>query len=194
MIGKILLDKFGVTEFLGRDITKKKVANIPTFNESTYNDLIAQLNTLENDPVQVDLYLKAHGLNEVEELKNYILNNNIKRDSVNNLIQTQNYKNIADQAHGFKGVKNAINKYNAGITQTDFDTEKFVSTVNLANPSLGKYLSSLKDANGQYRKADAGLNGYAGSLITAAAKTVALQAATMALNTAIYMGISFVIS
>ena len=110
------------------------------------------------------------------------------------MIQTQHYKNIADQAHGFKGVKNAINKYNAGITQTDFDTEKFVSTVNLANPSLGKYLSSLKDANGQYRKADAGLNGYAGSLITAAAKTVALQAATMALNTAIYMGISFVIS
>ena len=110
------------------------------------------------------------------------------------MIQTQHYKNIADQAHGFKGVKNAINKYNAGITQTDFDTEKFVSTVNLANPSLGKYLSSLKDANGQYRKADAGLNGYAGSLITATAKTVALQAATMALNTAIYMGISFVIS
>ena len=153
-----------------------------------------EINNIEKYPVQVDLYLKAHGLNEVEELKNYILNNNIKRDSVNNLIQTQNYKNIADQAHGFKGVKNAINKYNAGITQTDFDTEKFVSTVNLANPSLGKYLSSLKDANGQYRKADAGLNGYAGSLITAAAKTVALQAATMALNTAIYMGISFVIS
>ena len=77
MIGKILLDKFGVTEFLGRDITKKKVANIPTFNESTYNDLIAQLNTLENDPVQVDLYLKAHGLDNVEELKDYILNNEI---------------------------------------------------------------------------------------------------------------------
>ena len=115
------------------------MANIPTFNESTYNDLIAQLNTLENDPVQVDLYLKAHGLNEVEELKNYILNNNIKRDSVNNLIQTQNYKNIADQAHGFKGVKNAINKYNAGITQADFDTEKFVSTISSGNPSLGKY-------------------------------------------------------
>ena len=123
MIRKILLDKFGTTEFLDGDITAKKVDINPSLNESGYNKLVAKLNAIEKDPVQVDLYLKTHGLDKVEGLKDYILNNDIKQDSVNNLIQTQNYKNIADQAHGFLGVKKAIDAYK--------NTEKYTYKTNV---------------------------------------------------------------
>lgn len=193
MIGKTILDSIGWTEKLGGTI-QPKIKPIVEMNTTQFDEFKAYLDKIEKDPVQVDLYLKAHGLEQVEGLKDYILNNDIKQGSVNNLIQTQNYKNIANQAHGFKGIKKALDEYNAGITKAGFNTEKFVSTISSSNSSFGNYLSSLKDANGQYHKADIGLGGYAGSLITATAKTVALQAATMALNTAISMGISFVIS
>ena len=103
--------------FLNGEIVAKKVDIIPTLNESKYNKLVAKLNALEKDPVQVDLYLKAHGLEQVEGLKDYILNNDIKQDSVNELITKQNYKNTANQAYGIMGVNTAIKEYNKGIKE-----------------------------------------------------------------------------
>lgn len=145
------------------------------------------LESLEKDPVQVDLYLKTHGLDKVEGLKDYILNNDIKQDSVNNLIQTQNYKNIASQAHGFIGVRKAIDEYNKGIKNGSLNTEKFNTTISQSNSSFGKYLTGLKGTK-------AGMGNYAASLVTATAKTFALKTATMALNMITSLAVSSMVS
>ena len=124
MIGKIVLDKIGITNKLGGEIVKKVqiISDFP--NETKFNHFKSEIDRLEKDPVQVDLYLKTHGLDKVEGLKDYILNNDIKQDSVNNLIQTQNYKNIADQAPGILGVKKALDSYNEGIISYILSTKK----------------------------------------------------------------------
>lgn len=166
-------------------LLQKKIDIIPTLDELKFDKLVAKLNAIEKDPVQVDLYLKTHGLEQVEGLKDYILNNDIKQDSVNNLIQTQNYKNIANQAHGFTGVNAAIKEYNK-LTDTASRT-KLAETISTTNTSLGNYLTGLNGAS-------AGMGSYASSLATATAKTFALQAATMAMNTAATMGISVLVT
>lgn len=174
-----------MTEKLDGEITKK-ITIIPNFpNEAKFNQFKAELDALEKDPVQVDLYLKAHGLEQVEGLKDYILNNEIKQNSVNELITQQNFQNIAKQASGFKGVNEAINQYNK-LTDTT-SKSKLAETINTTNTSLGKYLTGLNGAK-------AGLGSYAGSLVTATARTFALQAATMAMNAVISMGFSFLVS
>lgn len=118
LIGKTILDKSGITEFFGGEINIKDIKPLPIYVDRTdWVNFKSEINDLEKDPVQVDLYLKAHGLDQVEGLKDYILNNDIKQDSVNNLIQTQNYKNIANQAHGIKGVNSAIKEYNKLTTE-----------------------------------------------------------------------------
>ena len=150
MIGKTLLDKSGITEFFGGEINVKDIKPLPIYVDRTdWINFKSDLDRLEKAPAQVDIYLKKHGLEHVEDLKDYILNNDIRDGNLN--------------------------------------IEKFNGTISQSNSSLGKYLTSLNGAK-------AGMDSYAGSLITATAKTVALQAATMALNTAIYMGISFIIS
>ena len=162
------MDSISWTEKIGGNINTKNIEPIPIYVDKTdWKNFKKEIDFLEKDPVQVDLYLKAHGLEQVEGLKEYILNNDIQQGSVNELIQTQNYKNIADQAHGFFGVKKAIDEYNKGLKQANFDTEKFVATISSSNSSLGNYLSGLKDANGQYGEASIKLDGYAGSLATA---------------------------
>lgn len=186
MIGKTILDSIGLTEKLGGTI-QPKIEPIVQMNTKQFDTFKADLDKLEKDPVQVDLYLKAHGLEQVERLKDYILNNDVKQDSVNDLITQQNYTNIAEQAHGFKGVKQAIDEYNKGIKEGTLDTEKFVSTINTSNSSFGKYLTGLNGA-------EAGMGKYAISLVGAKIKTVALQTATMALNAGISLAISAAIS
>lgn len=194
LIGKTILDSIGWTEKLGGVIQPKIEPILEIDNLKDFWLFKADIEALEKDPVQIDLYLKEHGLDKVKGLKDYILNNDIKQSSVNNLIQTQNYKNIADQAHGFLGVKKAIDEYNDsliknedGTTKASDGTKKLSETISQSNSSLGKYLTNLKGA-------DAGMIGYAGSLATATIKTFALEAATMAMNAAVSYGISFVIS
>lgn len=191
MIGKTLLDKSGITKFFGGEINVKDIKPLPIYvDDTSWENFKSEIDRLEKDPVQVDLYLKTHGLDKVEGLRDYILNNDIKQSSVNNLIQTQNYKNIADQAHGFLGVKKAIDEYNKSLivnednTTTASDgTKELNKTISQSNSSLGKYLTKLDGAT-------AGMGRYALSLTTAALKTFTLKAATMALN----MVTSFLVS
>ncbi len=193
-LGKTLLDNSGITEWLGGKINIKD-KSIPVYIDKTdWNNFKAELDALEKDPVQVDLYLKAHGLEQVEGLKDYILNNDIKQNSVNELITQQNYTNIAKQASGFKGVNQAIDAYNASLQKNSDDTieatantEKLVNAISTTNTSLGKYLTGLNGAK-------AGLDSYAGFLVTATARTIALEAATMAMNTVVSLGVSFLVS
>lgn len=94
---------------------------------------------------------------------------------------------IAKQAHGFAGVNTAIKEYNKLKGESTEKANKFAETIGKSNANLGKYLTGLKNTTG-------GMGGYALSLVGATAKTVALEVATMALNTAISFGVSFAIS
>ncbi len=89
-------------------------------------------------------------------------------------------KNIADQAHGFRGVSTAIEEYNK-LTDTAAKT-KLAETINSTNTSLGNYLTGLDGAT-------AGIFNYGKSLATATLKTFALETATMAMITAISFGV-----
>lgn len=91
------------------------------------------------------------------------------------------------QSKSLVTAKALINDYNnqcrnSGLAQTDF-----LKAVGQSNSGLAKYLSGLNGAKGS-------LAGYATSLVGAKAASIALQAATMALNVAITMGISMAIS
>lgn len=79
-----------------------------------------------------------------------------------------------------------LNEYNSGMTNCGLSQEDFISSVNKSNSTLGKYLSGLNGAKGS-------MSGYITSLVGAKAASIALQVATMALNTALTMGIAWAI-
>lgn len=88
---------------------------------------------------------------------------------------------------GFKKVSSAITQYNALATAGTQKQNEFSTAVAATNGRLGGYLRGLSGAK-------ASLGGYVNSLVSATAKTIALQAATMALNAAVSMGITAAIS
>lgn len=192
MIGKILADRLGWTDKLGGT----ENAKIGTIDPKTHEDIEKLQNDIKkcNTTIEIDAVIKKHGLQEVENFSEHIKKlqaqgniDKLDKNKVNNLIQTQNYKNIADQAHGFLGVKKAIDKYNNGIKDGSLNTEKFNETISQSNSSLGKYLTGLDSTT-------AGMGEYISSLATATLKTFSLQAATMALNMAVSFGASLIIS
>lgn len=88
---------------------------------------------------------------------------------------------------GFKKVSSAITQYNALATAGTQKQNEFSTAVAATNGRLGGYLRGLSGAK-------ASLSGYVNSLVSATAKTIVLQAATMALNAAVSMGITAAIS
>lgn len=147
-----------------------------------------------NTTAQVDVVIKEHGLSDIEGLPQHIKElykkgeiSNLKGSDVNNFINQQNYKNIAEQAHGFLGVKKAIDEYKKGLKETDFDIGKFIEAIKQSNSSLGEFLEGLDGAEG-------GLLDYAGSLATATLKSAAMEAITAGLNAFISALISFAVS
>ena len=84
-------------------------------------------------------------------------------------------------------VKTLINEYNGGLKTCGLSQKQFVDAVGKSNVGLSTYLSGLNGAN-------ASLGGYIASLIKTKVATVALQAATMAMNMALTMGISALVS
>lgn len=103
--------------------------------------------------------------------------------SVNELITSQNNANIASQAHGYKGVKKAIDEYNKSLSVSEEKTKSLTTAISNSNVKLGNHLANLNGAK-------AGMGGYALSLATVTAKSIALNVATTALN----MGISLLVS
>ena len=94
---------------------------------------------------------------------------------------------ISKTATSMSNAKNIISAYNNLIDGTGKTQQKFASSVSTFNPKLGDYLSGLKGAQGS-------LAGYGVQLGIATVKTLALEAATMAMSTALTMGISAVVS
>ena len=94
---------------------------------------------------------------------------------------------ISKTATSMSNAKNIISAYNNLIDGTGKTQQKFASSVSTFNPKLGNYLSGLKGAKGS-------LAGYGVQLGIATVKTLALEAATMAMSTALTMVIGAVVS
>lgn len=88
---------------------------------------------------------------------------------------------------GFKKVSTAIQQYNTLSSSGAKEQTVFSTAVGSTNGKLGNYLTGLNGAK-------ASIGGYVTSLIGATAKTIGLQVATIALNSAITLGTSFIIS
>lgn len=200
MIGKIISDRFGLTELLGGEVAQvyEPIVQLRV-NDDEWKTLINEIKAANRDTVKIKLAIDKAGLSDVDGLNDYIINQvnngkNIDNESVNSLIQSQNYQNIADAAHGYKGVKQAIDAYNESLQKNDDNitiatnnTNKFIDTLSKTNPQLA---GCMRNAEGS----TISFSNYAGSLIKTKIQTIGLQTATTAMNAAISFGVSFVIS
>lgn len=94
---------------------------------------------------------------------------------------------ISKTSSSMTNAKNIISAYNNLVDKSGETQSKFASAISTFNPQLGNYLSGLKSG-------EASLGGYGVQLAFATVKTFALQAATLALNAALSMGIGMLIS
>ena len=94
---------------------------------------------------------------------------------------------ISKTSNSMTNAKNIISAYNNLVDKSGETQSKFASAISTFNPQLGNYLSGLKSG-------EASLGGYGVQSAFATVKTFALQAATLALNDALSMGISILIS
>lgn len=88
---------------------------------------------------------------------------------------------------GYNKVNAAIQQYNSLIGSSKNEQQDLINTITVTNSKLGVYLSGLNGAN-------ASLTGYGLSLLTSTAKTIGLTIATTALNAALTMGISVIVT
>lgn len=93
---------------------------------------------------------------------------------------------ISQYSTGLVGVTNTMAQYNKLAEKGISNQNEYAKAIATTNPKLGSYLTSLNGAK-------AGMSGYAIQLAGATLKTVALQAATIALDAALSMGISLAI-
>lgn len=94
---------------------------------------------------------------------------------------------ISKTSSSMTNAKNIISAYNNLVDKSGQTQSKFASAISTFNPQLGSYLSGLDGA-------EASLAGYGVQLAFATVKTFALQAATLALNAVLSMGIGMLIS
>ena len=93
---------------------------------------------------------------------------------------------ISQYSTGLTGVANTMAQYNKLAEKGIATQNEYAKAIATTNPKLGSYLTNLNGAK-------AGMSGYAMQLAGATLKTVGLQAATMALDAALSMGISLAI-
>lgn len=117
--------------------------------------------------------------------KNYATNNKITQSSIREYIVNQKQAQVANAASSssFKNQVAVIRAYNDSMRTTRLSQEQFREAVNSSNPTLGKYLNSVKAG-------EATVRGYVGSLVEAKIASVALKFATVALNIALTSAIS----
>lgn len=151
-------------------------------DDDELKELKAKLATLENNPHEVDVFIKEHKLENVNGMEDLLKSGNADIDSINHLIDEQN---IANQAKGIIGVNKALEHFNE--LQEDQDARsKFIEALQSQNVELSNFLGGIEGGN-------ASLSGYVAHLVSSTVKTIGLQAATMALNAAISMGIALLV-
>ena len=115
-------------------------------------------------------------------LANYIRTTDAAKLSVQGF-----YNSLGLQTSGFSNIRNVIAQYNSITDATGKTQAAFANSVKQTNIGLASYISSVNAGK-------ASMGGYIRSLVATAAKSVALKVATIALNTAISMGVMFLIS
>lgn len=128
MIGKIIADFSGLTEKLGGQKHKKieQRNTIVEVNKTEWDKFQQEVKAADGDEIKIKAAIDDSELKQLKNLDglyDYAVERSnagkdVDLDSVNNLIQTQNYKNIADQAHGFTGVNKAINAYKESLVKS----------------------------------------------------------------------------
>lgn len=101
--------------------------------------------------------------------------------------QRQSAVAMAAQNKSLKNCKSLIATYNDSFKQVGLTQAQTAQAIGQSNQVLGRYLSNVKSGS-------ASLGGYIASLVAAKVATFALEAATIALNTALTMGIAFAIT
>ena len=87
----------------------------------------------------------------------------------------------------FTKLSNAFKAYNSNLSKSTQLQTAYIKAVGNQNSALGNYLAGLNGAK-------ASMSGYIKSLVAAKAASIGLQVASIALNTAITMGVSLAIS
>lgn len=136
-----------------------------------------------------DLAYSSYMKTASADAQNYVKSIDAAKLSVQEFDKQQRLVQIGTvaQSKGLSNVSKIIGEYNQGFTNTSHTQAEFLKTVTQSNQGLGNYLSGLNGAKGS-------LSGYIGSLISAKAATIAMQAATMALNMVLSMGVAFAVS
>ena len=102
-------------------------------------------------------------------------------------VQTESEQMFNSSAKTFSGLKERIAAYNNAISDGEDAQKKFSNIFKAENAQFGSYIEGLDGAQ-------ASLGGYALKVVGATVKTFALEAATMALNAAMSVGISMLVS
>lgn len=95
--------------------------------------------------------------------------------------------NTSQSVSNFTKLNNAFTAYNGNLSKSTQLQNAYIQAVGKQNTSLGNYLAGLNGAK-------ASMGGYIKSLIGAKMASIGLQAASLALNAAISMGLSLTIS
>ncbi len=202
MIGKIIADASGLTEkWGGQKKDKFKELVEIKMNNTEWDKFQQEVKAADGDTIKIKAAIddsELKDLKRIDRLYNYAVEQSkegkdVDLGDVNNMIQTQNQTNIANRAHGIKGVKAAIAEYNKILqenkddtTQASKNTNKFVETLKTANPILAECMTN---ANGS----SISFGNYASSLATATLKTIGLEVATTAMNAVVSFGASVLI-
>ena len=110
-------------------------------------------------------------------------------DGIDGFIKSQKEAQVSTLAQN-KSLSNArgiIKEYYSGCQNVKMGQTDFADAVSKTNPQLAKQLTTAQNARGAFA-------GYVTSLVGAKVATIALEAATMAMNMALTMGISALIS
>lgn len=95
--------------------------------------------------------------------------------------------NSSKVTSSFTKLNNAFNTYNSNLSKSTQLQSSYIKAVSNQNTALGNYLAGLNGAK-------ASMSGYIQSLIGAKAATISLEVVSIALNTAISMGLSLAIT
>ena len=108
--------------------------------------------------------------------------------SVDDFVKKQKMQEVAlvSQNKSLENVRSLLNEYNLGCKNVGLSQQEFAQSIGQSNRVLGNYLSGVGNGG-------ATMGGYVKSLVSAKLATVGLQAATIALNTAISMGVALAI-
>lgn len=97
MIGKIISDHSGLTKLLGGEVAQvyEPIVELDVIDDE-WKALKKEIDAANGDTVKIKLAIDKAGLSNVDGLYDYVMNQVkngevIDNESVNNLIQTQNY-------------------------------------------------------------------------------------------------------